>query len=226
MYYSPSLKWFRIQTDDGKVVHITITLKNLPAFASAVLTNVLPSRIDTGTKAVLNATASGDLPSLQGWGDHIDDGPLRKHTGNLIIGILLIVSMSSLAVLSFLSPGKHGSPWITAMCLGMAAPGGCLIVQYFRVRHHVEPTGMNYRTGFSSGSLRWNEVQSVHYSRMLNWFRIQTKEGSVIHISATLKNLPNLASCILTHVSPSCIDHSTTAALNAAASGRRLSLRG
>jgi hypothetical protein len=62
--YSQSAKWFRLDLADGVVVRVSAMLMGLPAFAQAALGQVSGSAIDPQTRAVLEATAAGDLPKI------------------------------------------------------------------------------------------------------------------------------------------------------------------
>ena len=62
--YSRSAKWFRLITNNGEVVRVSVMLVGLPEFARAVLDEVPPEKIDTGSKSVLEQTAAGHPPSL------------------------------------------------------------------------------------------------------------------------------------------------------------------
>jgi hypothetical protein len=64
--FSQSAKWFRLDLVDGRVVRISAMLQGLPEFAAAVLSQVPPAAIDGDTRAVLEATARGELPRV--WG--------------------------------------------------------------------------------------------------------------------------------------------------------------
>ena len=64
--YSQSAKWFRLDLADGSVVRVSAMLMGLPGFAQAALGQVQASAIDVPTRAVLEATAAGDLPRI--WG--------------------------------------------------------------------------------------------------------------------------------------------------------------
>ncbi len=62
--YSQSAKWFRLELRDGRVVRISAMLQGLPEFAAAALAHVPPEAIDSETRLVLEATATGDLPRI------------------------------------------------------------------------------------------------------------------------------------------------------------------
>jgi hypothetical protein len=66
LHYSEAAKWFRLELAGGQVVRISAMLRGLPEFAAAVLAQVPPAAIDADTRAVLEATAQGELPRV--WG--------------------------------------------------------------------------------------------------------------------------------------------------------------
>ena len=51
---------------DGRVIRISAMLQGLPDFAAAALGGVPPAAIDADTRALLEATARGELPRV--WG--------------------------------------------------------------------------------------------------------------------------------------------------------------
>jgi Bacterial PH domain len=64
--FSQSAKWFRMDLADGRVIRISAMLQGLPEFAAAALAQVSPAAVDADTRALLEATARGDLPRV--WG--------------------------------------------------------------------------------------------------------------------------------------------------------------
>jgi hypothetical protein len=62
--YSQSMKWFRLDTRDGRVARISAMLVGLPEFARAALEHVPANAIDDATRKILDATARGDLPPV------------------------------------------------------------------------------------------------------------------------------------------------------------------
>jgi hypothetical protein len=64
--YAPSLKWFRIEGRDGRIIRVSVMLMGLPEFARAVLSAVSESRIEPAARSLLERTAEGHPPSL--WG--------------------------------------------------------------------------------------------------------------------------------------------------------------
>jgi hypothetical protein len=61
--YSPSFKWFRIESQTGAVARLSAMLIGLPYFAKAALEHAPAAAIDADTNAVLRATAEGNPPS-------------------------------------------------------------------------------------------------------------------------------------------------------------------
>lgn len=61
--YAPSMKWFRLETNSGKIARISALVMGLPEFAQLLLKNAPQASIDSSTLDVLNATAAGNPPS-------------------------------------------------------------------------------------------------------------------------------------------------------------------
>lgn len=62
--YAPVMKWFKIKTEHGATVRISVMLIGLPAFAQQALAGIDASRIQQPTRQVLLETASGRPPSV------------------------------------------------------------------------------------------------------------------------------------------------------------------
>ena len=62
--YAPVMKWFRLETGAGKVARISAMLVGLPDFARTLLARVDPSAIEPEARAVVRATAAGELPEI------------------------------------------------------------------------------------------------------------------------------------------------------------------
>lgn len=62
--YAPVMKWFRLETREGKVARISAMLVGLPEFAQVLLRRAPPGVIDDETAQVLRATAAGKPPAL------------------------------------------------------------------------------------------------------------------------------------------------------------------
>ncbi|HAR44782.1 MAG: hypothetical protein A2072_07150 [Nitrospirae bacterium GWC1_57_7] len=156
----------------------------------------------------------------------VDTGKVLQHPrSTLIIGLVCGGFFLALAVLSRLFPGKDGSIWISLFFLGFSLMGAVIIVEYVRVRHHLEPHGLRFQPLFRApGTLLWRDVSSVRYSPSAKWFRIETRRGQVIRVSAMLTGLPAFAQAALQEISPPSMDSATRRILEETAAGRPPSL--
>ena len=62
--FSLGMKWFRLESQSGTVVRISVMLMGLPVFAQMLLANARPEAIDPTTQTILQATAEGNPPSV------------------------------------------------------------------------------------------------------------------------------------------------------------------
>ena len=64
--FSTAMKWFRLESQSGAVVRISVMLMGLPVFAQLLLVHTPPETIESNTLPVLQMTAEGNPPSV--WG--------------------------------------------------------------------------------------------------------------------------------------------------------------
>jgi len=64
--FSAAMKWFRLESQSGTVVRISVLLIGLPVFAQLLLVHTPPEAIESKTLPVLRTTAEGNPPSV--WG--------------------------------------------------------------------------------------------------------------------------------------------------------------
>jgi len=64
VHYSQPMKWFRLETQSGTIVRVSVMLMGLPEFARLLLERTPRTAIDAGTLEVLRATADGKPPSV------------------------------------------------------------------------------------------------------------------------------------------------------------------
>ena len=64
--FSSGMKWFRLESQSGTVVRISVMLMGLPIFAQMILVKARSAAIDPTTQMILHATAEGHPPSV--WG--------------------------------------------------------------------------------------------------------------------------------------------------------------
>jgi hypothetical protein len=62
--FSSSMKWFRLESQSGTVVRVSVMLMGLPVFAQMLLANARSEAIDPTTRMILQATAEGNPPSV------------------------------------------------------------------------------------------------------------------------------------------------------------------
>jgi hypothetical protein len=70
--FSEAMKWFRLESQSGKVVRLSVMLMGLPTFAQLLLAHTPPQSIEKKTLPVLQTTAEGNPPSV--WGAPRDSG--------------------------------------------------------------------------------------------------------------------------------------------------------
>ena len=62
--FSPSMKWFRLESRRGTVVRLSVMLRGLPEFARLVLDQAPRTAIDAHSLPILEVTARGNPPSV------------------------------------------------------------------------------------------------------------------------------------------------------------------
>lgn len=152
---------------------------------------------------------------------------LRHPRSTLVVGVVCSGFFLALAVLSSLFPGKDGSPAISLLFVGFACLGAPLIVEYYRVVHHLEEGGIRYSPLISTpGFLPWSDIKSVRYAPSLKWFRIEGRDGRIIRVSVMLMGLPEFARAVLSEVPGSRIDPAARGLLERTAEGHPPSIWG
>ena len=64
--FSEAMKWFRLESQSGKVVRLSVMLMGLPRFAQLLLVHAPRQSIEKNTLPLLQTTAEGNPPSV--WG--------------------------------------------------------------------------------------------------------------------------------------------------------------
>ena len=64
--FSEAMKWFRLESQSGKVVRLSVMLMGLPTFAQLLLAHAPSHSIEKNTLPILRTTAEGNPPSV--WG--------------------------------------------------------------------------------------------------------------------------------------------------------------
>ena len=70
--FSEAMKWFRLESQSGKVVRLSVMLMGLPRFAQLLLAHAPPQSFEKNTLPVLQTTAEGNPPSV--WGPPQNSG--------------------------------------------------------------------------------------------------------------------------------------------------------
>ncbi len=147
---------------------------------------------------------------------------MRHPPSTLVIGILGFALFAALCVISN-TTGKNAttSIWTSLLFLFFSAMSLAMIADYFLARHRLTSDGLEFGRLFGRrGKLRWEDVSSVEYASVMKWFRVRTKQGATIRISAMLMGLPAFAQQVLSHVAADKIAEPTRSILAEAADGR------
>ena len=155
------------------------------------------------------------------------DGVLQQPRSMLIIGWVCTVFFAALAGLSQAFPGQNPSIWPTVVFLMFAAGGLALVAECHRGRHRLTADGLRYGKLLGrGGSVRWDEIKWLSYSDGWKWFRLETSDGRVVRLSATLTGLQDFASAALDHVPEDAIDRRAREQLDAIREGKLPSIWG
>jgi hypothetical protein len=147
-------------------------------------------------------------------------GRLQHPPSILVVGLGGFAFFFGLAVLSNVYANETTTWATTSVFLGFALLSGLLVADYFLARHMLVEGGLDYgRLTGRRRRLAWTDVTRVRYAPALKWFKIQTAEGRVARVSASMTGLPAFAEAVLRDVPPAAIDADTHAVLRAAAAG-------
>jgi hypothetical protein len=142
---------------------------------------------------------------------------ISREGGRLVLRYPLgfrIFSLALFPVLSFLfclgAVGVVRNPdalrrWETFVGAGFvilpAALGGYLVVESFRVRIAITSEGISSDSPWQGNrTLRWDEIGSVSYSCVPNWFVITSDSGARVRAHIFLNGLPWLAQALISNV--------------------------
>ncbi len=149
-----------------------------------------------------------------------EDRLLAHPSSTLIIGLVTFILFGGVAIISNVYDATT-SWWVTTILVGFALLSVPMIADYFFCRHEVSDVGLSYghMTG-TRGYLLWSQVSRVHYSKLMKWFRIETRSGEVARISAMLIGLPVFARLLLANTQPDAMDSETLRILKETAEGK------
>jgi hypothetical protein len=125
-------------------------------------------------------------------------------------------------VVAMLATGQGADLWwVYAVFLGLGVMSATMVVDYFVGRHAVSAAGLQFRKLLGRrGAFGGRDVASVRYSTGMKWFRLQTRDGDVVRLSAMLRGLPEFATLLLAHAPPEAIAPESLPVLQETAAGR------
>jgi len=146
---------------------------------------------------------------------------LRHSVSTLILGLIGLVFFAGIAVISN-TIGKNSttSVWTTLLFLFFALMSMAMVADYFMARHRLTQDGFEYAKLLGRrGEVRWADVRGVEYVTAMKWFKVKTKQGNTVRLSAMLMGLPAFAQQVLLHVSAEQIPEPTRSILVETANG-------
>ena len=147
---------------------------------------------------------------------------LRHPVSTLVLGLVGFVFFAGVAVVSnTVGKNKTTSIWTTLLFLFFALMSLAMIAEYFLARHRLIPEGLEYGGLLGRrGEVAWSDVRSVEYATVMKWFKVKTKQGATVRLSAMLMGLPAFAQQVLSHVPAERISEPTRSLLAETASGK------
>lgn len=128
---------------------------------------------------------------------------------------------------AFVSYGSPtGGPLVALFFAALALVGLYLCADCVRVRHTLEPGGLQFRLLVREGRVRWSDVRGVRYLPVQKMIRLETSEGITLKVSAALTSLPAFAHALIDGVAPGNTDPSTRVVLEQTGGGSPPSIWG
>ncbi len=169
---------------------------------------------------IMYATFRWVARSREKAGRSAEPGALFHPPAMLIIGIACSGFFIAIAILSWIYPGKDGSPALSLAFLAFALLGVPMVLDWRNARHAVSETGMRFGTMMGAGGeFSWGQVTSVDFSHSMKWFVLLIGDGRKVRVSLMLTGLPEFARQVLAHVPPAVITPSAQAVLEPTAAG-------
>jgi len=141
--------------------------------------------------------------------------------GTLIVGLICFVGFASVAIHTNVFPNKTVTWWTTTGFVGFALVGLFVMSQYFVEKYEVSEEGLSGRNAFGIRKRsEWSDLRAVRYAAGMKWFRLETRSGSVVRISAGFMGLPEFARLLLQNAAEGTIDAKTMDVLRATAGGQ------
>ena len=142
----------------------------------------------------------------------VDDGTTVRMVHNWqllaigIVGVAISWGFGSLAFFADTEDGQ-GLEIYGAIFFLFGFLSVFLIADYFRARHVLSATGLQYRKLFGGdGKLVWSEITTVRYGSFSYWFKLTDHTGDTIRISVISSNSVKFAGRVLRNVESSRMD--------------------
>jgi len=113
---------------------------------------------------------------------------------------LLIPTLGLLTIFIFLSEPLDRSGFVSFLSLLVffLAGGLAMVLEFFRVRHRYDDTGLSFRSPWSRHRhLAWTDVQSIKWRRFMKSLDIETVSGATARMSPWLSGLKPFADVAL-----------------------------
>jgi hypothetical protein len=150
-----------------------------------------------------------------------DARTLAHPIGTFILGFIGVAFFAGIAVLSNVYRNSTTTWWTTAIFVAFASLSALMLLEYFVVRHEVSEHGLTYSRLFvwRRRHLQWCDLRAARYVPAMKWFRLESRTGDVVRVSAMLMGLPEFARLLLEHAPPGVIDADSRLVLEATAAG-------
>lgn len=138
----------------------------------------------------------------------------------LIIGIVSFAVCAGFAVVSNIYSNETTTWWTTAIFVGFAILSASMVLVFFWERYELSDEGLAGRDVRGvRRCIRWSELRSVRYVSSKKSFRLETRSGRVMRVSASLMGLPEFARILLQSAPAVAIETQTLDVLRATAAG-------
>jgi hypothetical protein len=146
---------------------------------------------------------------------------LRHPVSTLITGLVGFAIFAGAALASnTVEENNSASVWTTITFLFFAVMSLAMVAEYFRARHRLIPDGLAYGGLLRRrGEFMWADVLSIEYNEVMKWFKVKTRQGATVRLSASLMGLPAFAKQVQSHVPAVRIPKATRSILAETANG-------
>jgi hypothetical protein len=130
----------------------------------------------------------------------------RAKLFSLVVPAIPIVGIALIATLAA-PPKPKDVPVILGIIGFFLALGVPLALEFFRVGHHYDSSGLDFRSPWSRARrIRWAEVEWIVWRPQLKWVDVRTRDGSVAHLSPMLSGLNEFAATALQQIRPEVLE--------------------